>query len=103
MTVAPLPNTPTLIIDTLFGIGLSRPVLGIFKEAIQAIRSARTAGARVLAVDIPSGIFAATGETLGAAVEADLTVTFARNKLGLTIGAGKKCAGRVVVKDIGIP
>jgi NAD(P)H-hydrate epimerase len=58
--------------------------------------------AEVLAIDIPSGISADSGEVLGAAVKAKATVTFAFSKIGLTRTPGCDYAGDVVVKDIGI-
>ena len=93
---------PGVIVDALFGIGLVREVSDIYLETICAINSARKAGAYVLSVDIPSGISADSGEALGGAVAADETVTFAYNKIGLTIGKGIDCAGKVSVADIGI-
>ena len=60
------------------------------------------AGAPVVSVDIPSGVDASTGEISGAAVTADLTVTFHASKIGLVVGPGRFRAGRVVVADIGL-
>jgi len=95
-------NKPAIIIDALFGIGLVREVLGKYLDAINAINKAKKAGAFVLSVDVPSGISADTGEALGGAVAADETVTFAYNKIGLTIGNGVDCVGKLSVADIGI-
>lgn len=86
----------TLIVDALFGIGIDRAVKGAYAQAIDAIN---TSDAVVIAVDIPSGINTDTGEALGTAVEADVTVTFAFNKVGLTTANGKKYAGRIVIAD----
>jgi hydroxyethylthiazole kinase-like uncharacterized protein yjeF len=91
-----------LIVDAVFGIGLTRNITGEYLAAIQSMESAQRGGARVVAVDIPSGVSADTGEILGAAVSADVTVTFAYNKIGLTAEPGKTAAGTVIVKDIGI-
>ena len=91
-----------IIVDALFGIGLARELAGIYLDTVKAINSARKAGAYVLSADIPSGISADTGEVLGGAVTADKTVTFAFNKIGLTIGKGPECSGKVMVEDIGI-
>jgi NAD(P)H-hydrate repair Nnr-like enzyme with NAD(P)H-hydrate epimerase domain len=63
---------------------------------------ARDRGARIIAVDIPSGINADSGQALGAAVHADATVTFARNKLGMTLEPGHTQAGQLTIADIGI-
>ena len=91
-----------VLVDALFGIGLAREVSGIYLEAVRTMNAARKAGAYILAADIPSGISADTGEVLGGAVAADETVTFAYNKIGLTIGSGQKSAGLLTVADIGI-
>ena len=61
------------------------------------------AGAPVLAVDLPSGLDANTGEVLGAAVRADVTVTFIARKPGFAAGAGPALVGDVRVAEIGIP
>ena len=89
----------TAIVDALFGIGLVREVSGIYLDTIKAVNKS---GAFVLSVDVPSGISADTGEALGGAVQADETVTFAFGKIGLMIGKGAGCAGKVTVVDIGI-
>jgi len=91
-----------IIVDALFGIGLTRELGGIYLDAVKAINKTREEGAYILAVDVPSGLSADTGEALGGAVMADETVTFAFGKLGLTIGKGPERAGRVSVADIGI-
>jgi hypoxanthine-DNA glycosylase len=95
-------NKSKIIVDALFGIGLVRELSGVYLDAVQAINKARKAGAYVLAVDVPSGISADTGEVLGGAAAADETVTFAFCKIGLTIGKGLECSGKVDVADIGI-
>ncbi|MEW6543729.1 MAG: NAD(P)H-hydrate dehydratase [Nitrospirota bacterium] len=89
-----------LIVDALLGTGLSAPVTGPYRTAIEAMGDAR---APVVAVDLPSGIHADTGAVLGAAVRAALTVTFGQPKLGLYTGPGLDHAGPVEVVDIGIP
>lgn len=70
----------TVMVDALFGIGLSRPVQGEYAEIIREMN--RRKGFK-LSVDVPSGIHAATGKVMGAAVRADLTVTFGWAKKGL--------------------
>jgi NAD(P)H-hydrate epimerase len=104
LRASPSDRHPTTIIDALFGIGLARPLRDEFLEAVYACNAYREAGARVLAVDIPSGISADTGEVLGSAVEADVTVCFAVSKLGLELSGseGKRHAGTLIVADIGI-
>ena len=68
-----------IVIDAIFGIGLSRPAEGIYAEAVAWINRS---GAYVCSVDIPSGIRADTGEIMGCAVRADLTVTYGFLKIG---------------------
>ncbi|HUS23362.1 MAG TPA: NAD(P)H-hydrate epimerase, partial [Candidatus Binatia bacterium] len=91
-----------VIVDALFGIGLSRPVAGDALAAVQDINAARQAGARVLAVDVPSGLSADNGAILGEAVRADVTVSFIGRKLGLHTGAGPECAGKIVFDALGV-
>ena len=92
-----------VVIDAIFGTGLRRAPEGLFAGAIAAIEAARVGGARVLAVDVPSGLSADTGRPLGACVRADRTVTFAFLKRGLAIYPGLALAGELTVIDIGIP
>jgi NAD(P)H-hydrate epimerase len=89
----------TTIVDALFGIGLSRPVTGLFQDAILACNASP---AKRLAVDIPSGVSADTGEVLGVALRADKTVVLAFQKIGMCLEPGKTLAGRAVIRDIGI-
>ena len=89
------------IVDALFGIGLTRPVTGPFRTAVLQMRS-RT-GCPVVSCDIPSGVHADTGEVLGEAVQAAVTVTFTHGKPGLYIGEGAVRAGEVRIHSIGIP
>lgn len=90
----------SIILDGIFGIGLDREIAGSYRHWIQQINSA---GARVFAIDIPSGIHATTGKVLGIAVQADITVTFGVGKLGLFLFPGRSYGGRVLIKDIGFP
>jgi NAD(P)H-hydrate epimerase len=87
-----------VIVDALFGTGLSRPVRGGYARVIETINSLP---ARVLAVDIPSGLDCDTGRPLGAAVKATWTVTFAAVKKGFTSAGAAGYTGRVVVASIG--
>ena len=89
-----------VLVDALLGTGTSSPVTGLYHEAILAMNASE---APTVAVDLPSGIDADTGATLGTAVHADLTVTFGNPKLGLFLGAGIDHAGRLHCVDIGIP
>ena len=86
-------------IDALFGVGLDS---NLRREAIEAVRVMKSAQ-WIVSVDVPSGIHADTGEVMGHAVQADVTVTFSMGKLGLYVGKGAVYSGRVVVADIGIP
>ncbi|MBQ7956187.1 MAG: NAD(P)H-hydrate dehydratase [Lachnospiraceae bacterium] len=88
-----------IIVDALFGIGLNREVEGLYRETIQKINSS---SAKKVAVDVPSGIDTDTGNVYGAAVQADVTVTFAYAKRGLFFYPGAEYAGEVICKDIGI-
>jgi NAD(P)H-hydrate epimerase len=92
-----------VVVDAIFGTGLARAPEGAFAEAIARIDAARVAGARVVAVDVPSGLSADTGRALGPCVRADRTVTFGFSKRGLVLHPGAAYAGEVAVADIGIP
>ncbi|MFH0913434.1 MAG: NAD(P)H-hydrate epimerase [Candidatus Omnitrophota bacterium] len=89
-----------LIIDALLGVGLEGRVRGIYRDIIGIINASKT---YILSVDVPSGLDATTGKTLGCCVKADRTVTFVAKKRGMVLGDGPRYCGRVVVKDLGIP
>lgn len=89
-----------VIIDALFGTGLSSPVRGHYARAIDWINGK---GYPVFSVDIPSGIDATNGRVLGRAVKAKETVTFAVGKVGQVLAPGCEYVGRLHVADIGIP
>ncbi|MCD8119840.1 MAG: NAD(P)H-hydrate dehydratase [Lachnospiraceae bacterium] len=98
------PGEYTIVVDAVFGIGLSRPIAGTYGECIRKIRRERQNGKlRVISVDVPSGIHADTGAVMGIALEADKTVTFGWEKPGLLLYPGAGCAGKTVTADIGIP
>lgn len=88
-----------IMIDALFGIGLSRNLEGIYMQFVQKMNESN---ALKISVDIPSGIHTDTGAVMGAAFKADITVTFAYCKLGMVLYPGAEYAGKIVVKDIGI-
>ena len=87
------------VIDAVFGIGVNREIQGNYCKIIQRMNRLQ---AWKVAVDIPSGIHTDTGEVMGIAFQADMTVTFAFEKIGSMIYPGAAYAGKVVVKDIGI-
>ncbi len=89
-----------LIVDALFGTGLNSPVRGLMRALIERINHLRPP---VLAVDIPSGLSADTGEPLGVAVQADVTVTYGFPKLGQILPPGRDYVGRLWQVDISIP
>jgi len=89
-----------LVVDALFGAGLSRPIQGQARAMLEAVSHS---GLPVCAVDMPSGLDGETGEVLGAAVPAALTVTFFRKKPGHCLMPGRRMCGEVIVADIGIP
>jgi ADP-dependent NAD(P)H-hydrate dehydratase / NAD(P)H-hydrate epimerase len=93
------PGSATLFVDCLFGAGLSRPLEG------EADRLARVmpGAARIVAVDVPSGILGDTGRSLGErALKAELTVSFHRRKPAHVLADGRAACGEVVVADIGL-
>lgn len=89
-----------VIVDALFGVGLSRPLTG---DALAAVRLINAAKAPVAAADIASGVSADTGRILGEAVRADITVTFSRGKPGHFVEPGCVMCGELRIADIGIP
>lgn len=89
-----------IVVDAMLGVGLAAPLKGKYALAAELMD---VAGRPVVAVDIPSGIHADTGEVMGSAVRADLTVTMALPKRGLVLHPGAAHAGEVQVADIGIP
>ena len=97
---AGIPGHVELVVDAMLGTGLERPPEG---EWLAAIEMLNTGNKPVLAVDIPTGLHADTGRVPGAAVKADLTVTFIGRKPGLYTGQGPELAGKVVFDDLQVP
>ena len=88
-----------VILDAIFGIGLSRNVEGAYRKLIRWINGQE--GMKVIAVDIPSGISSDNGGVMGDAVRADVTVTFGEKKLGQVLFPGREFCGHLFVKDVG--
>ncbi len=88
------------IVDAIFGTGLDRPVRGFMIDVFTAVNRS---GVPVLAVDVPSGLHADTGEPLGIAVKAAVTATFAAAKPGHYRGRGPEHCGEVFVVPISVP
>lgn len=95
----PQEDSYSVVIDAVFGVGLSRKVEGRYRQVIEQMNRMR--GTK-FAVDIPSGLSATTGCILGCAFKADYTVTFQLKKIGLELSQDRTMAGRVIVPDIGI-
>lgn len=93
-------STCDCFVDALFGVGLQRPLAGEFLALVQWLNRMRTP---VVSCDLPSGVHGDTGEILGDAVQAKVTVTFTCAKPGLYLEAGAGRAGEVQVANIGIP
>jgi NAD(P)H-hydrate epimerase len=88
------------IVDGLFGTGLSRPVEGPLRILIEAMNNS---GKPILALDLPSGLDANTGQPLGVAIRARATATFVAAKRGFTASGADAFTGEVAVIDIGLP
>ncbi len=99
------PPSRGVVVDAIFGTGLSRKVEGIEAEWIRRINTCRADAqgcVRVVSVDLPSGLCANTGAVLGSCIEADLTVALGLPKVGLALEPGRSAAGRISVARIGI-
>ena len=93
-------TTYDLLVDAVFGTGLTKPLGGMLQTAVGDINSAELP---VVAVDVPTGLAADTHELIGEAIQADVTVTLGAPKLPLVLPPGDSRAGDLVVADIGIP
>ena len=89
-----------IVVDAIFGTGLSRTLDADMIERIRIINECR---AHILAIDIPSGLHADTGHILGAAVRAARTVAFIGLKLGFYLGQGPNCTGVVMLDTLDLP
>ena len=100
--VTPLDAGPTeaaIVVDAVFGAGLSRPLGGAAREALKAVRARHLP---LVAVDLPSGLAGDTGAVLGYAPQATLTVTFHRKKPAHVLEPGRELCGEAIVADIGL-
>jgi ADP-dependent NAD(P)H-hydrate dehydratase / NAD(P)H-hydrate epimerase len=92
-----------LLVDAIFGTGLSRPVEGLHRDAVLAANAAREAGAVVVSLDVPSGVHGDSGAILGVAVCAHHTVTFGLPKIGSLLYPGFARCGTLWVSHISFP
>jgi hydroxyethylthiazole kinase-like uncharacterized protein yjeF len=88
-----------IIVDALLGTGINGVIRAEFAELIDLVNQASQP---VISVDVPSGLDANTGASLGECVQATATITFVGIKLGLTTGAGKQSCGKLIFEDLGI-
>ncbi len=93
------PGKGSVVVDALYGAGLLRPLAANVQRAVGLVNAA---GVPVIAVDLPSGVSGATGQVLGAAFRAEVTVTFVRKKPGHLLLPGKLLCGELIVADIGV-
>lgn len=97
-------DPPGLVVDALFGTGLTRPVEGVADFVLANVAPLRAEfSTRCVAVDIPSGICADSGRALGGFAPADLTVSFHAEKLGHCLAGAERHSRRVAVAQIGLP
>lgn len=89
-----------LIVDALFGIGLTRPLSGHFAEIVERLNNVPVPR---LAVDLPSGLNGSSAEIPGTHIEADLTVTFGAPKIAHILSPAAEAVGKLVVADLGAP
>lgn len=89
-----------IMLDGIFGIGLSRKVEDVYAKVIKDMNHS---GTKIYSLDIPSGVNGTTGAIMGTSVHAACTITFGVNKLGLVLYPGCEQAGEVIVADIGFP
>jgi hydroxyethylthiazole kinase-like uncharacterized protein yjeF len=93
-----------VVVDALFGTGLTRPVEGQLAEAIQAINDYKNDGiAKIVSVDIPSGLSSDNGQPIGPHVHAHLTVSFTAPKIGNVLSPAAEANGKLLIAPIGTP
>ena len=89
-----------ILVDGLFGVGLSRPVTGIYHSVVAGMNLSK---GRIISLDLPSGLNGETGKVMGVCIKADKTITFGCKKVGMLLYPGREYCGEIVVKDIGFP
>ena len=89
----------SVIIDCLFGIGISRDLRGFYKKIIKKVNNSKQ---HIISIDIPSGINGNNGKIMGAAIKANSTYTLHAKKIGLTVNYGMKYSGKISIIGIGI-
>ena len=89
----------SVIIDCLFGTGISRNVSGFLRKVIFKINKSKQ---KTISIDIPSGIHGDTGKVYGYAIKANITLALHSKKIGHTLNPGKKYSGKIIVVGIGI-
>ncbi|KAA3608266.1 MAG: NAD(P)H-hydrate epimerase [Planctomycetota bacterium] len=92
-------QSPGLVVDALFGVGLAREITGPAADWVEALNRSPLP---VLAADLPSGLCGDRGQVLGSAVQADYTLSFVAYKSGFFLDAGPSHCGRLAVADIGV-
>ena len=89
----------SIVIDCLFGTGISRKISGFYKKAILKINESKQ---KIISIDIPSGINGNTGKVYGCAVKASKTLALHGKKIGHTLYPGKNYCGKIIIVDIEI-
>ena len=89
----------SVIIDCLFGIGISRDLKAFYKKIIKKVNNSKQ---HIISIDIPSGINGNNGKIMGAAIKANSTYTLHAKKIGLTVNYGMKYSGKIIIIGIGI-
>ena len=101
-----LNESPDVIVDALFGTGLTRPLQGVQAEAtrrVNALRDSPNTNTLVVSIDIPSGLNSDLAEPIGEAIQADMTVTMTAPKIANVLSPASNYNGRLIVADIGSP
>ena len=101
-----LNESPDVIVDALFGTGLTRPLQGVHAEAVRGVNALRdlpNTNILVVSIDVPSGLNSDTSERFGEAIQADITVTMTAPKIANVLSPASNYNGRLIVADIGSP